>query len=174
MWSIAATRRGRYRVRVTWNGATVARDQYGAKTWSIASRDAMDEEELLPLETSIDVVLHSNCTNTEQEYILLHQPDIGIDNEKKLPLLHNKPLFARSSRVLRRSDSNKGRQLGLPSRTSGWIGIGHSEPLLFWKERNVCRMYCCACFSLCVSSAFYCVYFSRLVRELPEQVRKMI
>ena len=43
----------------------------------------MEEEELLPFETSIDGFLRSNCTSTEQEYILLHQPNVGVDDEKK-------------------------------------------------------------------------------------------
>ena len=38
-----------------------------------------EEEGLLPLETSMDVVLHLNCTSPEQEYILL-QPDVGVDD----------------------------------------------------------------------------------------------
>ena len=28
-------------------------------------------------------ILRSNCTSTEQEYILLHQPDAGVDDEKE-------------------------------------------------------------------------------------------
>ena len=39
----------------------------------------MKEEEIFPFETSMDGFLRSNCTSTEQEYILLHQPDIGVD-----------------------------------------------------------------------------------------------
>ena len=27
--------------------------------------------------------LRSNCTSTEQEYILLYQPDVGVDDEKE-------------------------------------------------------------------------------------------
>ena len=27
--------------------------------------------------------LYSNCTSPEQEYILLHQPDVGVDDEKE-------------------------------------------------------------------------------------------
>ena len=66
-----------------------------------------------PFKTSIDGFFNSNFTSTEQECVLLYQPDVGVDDdENKQLLLHNKPLFARSSRVLRRSDSSKGRQLG--------------------------------------------------------------
>ena len=40
----------------------------------------MKEEESFPFETSMDGFLRSNCTSTEQEYILLHQSDIGVDD----------------------------------------------------------------------------------------------
>ena len=40
-------------------------------------------EELFPFETSMDGFLRSNCTSTEQEYILLHQSDVGVDGEKE-------------------------------------------------------------------------------------------
>ena len=43
----------------------------------------IEEEELFHLETSIDRFLHSNWTSTEQEYILLHQPGVGVDDEKE-------------------------------------------------------------------------------------------
>ena len=132
------------------------------------------EEERFPVETSMDGFLRSNCTRTEQEYILLHQPDIGVDDEKQTTLLlHNKPLFARSSRVLR-SDGSKGRQLGLPSRTSSLIGAGHIGIITFLEKRIcACRVYCFACFSLmfCLLSI---VYVPRFVHKLPKQVRKAI
>ena len=35
------------------------------------------------LKTSMDDFLHSNCTSTEQESILLHQHDVGVDDEKE-------------------------------------------------------------------------------------------
>ena len=44
---------------------------------------SMEKERLFPLETSIDGFLRSNCTSTEQEYILLHQSDVGVDDEKE-------------------------------------------------------------------------------------------
>ena len=40
-------------------------------------------EELFPFETSTDGFLRSNCTSTEQEYILLHQSDVRVDDEKE-------------------------------------------------------------------------------------------
>ena len=41
------------------------------------------EEEIFSLETSFDVFLRSNCISTEREYILLHQPNVGVDDEKE-------------------------------------------------------------------------------------------
>ena len=39
-------------------------------------------EEFFPPETSMDGFLRSNCTSTEQGGVLLHQPDVGVDDEK--------------------------------------------------------------------------------------------
>ena len=48
-----------------------------------ASRaETQTKEELFPFETSMDGFLRSNCS-TEQEYILLHQSDVGVDDEKE-------------------------------------------------------------------------------------------
>ena len=47
-----------------------------------AETQIMEEIENFPFETSMDGFLRSNCTSTEQEYILLHQSDIGVvDND---------------------------------------------------------------------------------------------
>ena len=127
-----------------------------------------------PFKTSIDGFLNPNFTSTEQEYVLLHQPDVGVHDGKKLSLLHSKPLFARSSRVLRRSDSSKGRQLGLPRRISSLIGAVHIDIVTFLEKiMFACRVYFLLVFPLC-----FCLlpiaYFSRLVHKLPKQIRKAI
>ena len=44
----------------------------------------MEEEEIFPFETSMDGFLRSNCTSTEQEYILL-QSDVGVNDNKVQP-----------------------------------------------------------------------------------------
>ena len=44
---------------------------------------SMEEEGLPPFETSIDGFLNQNFTSTEQECVLLHQPDVGVDDEKE-------------------------------------------------------------------------------------------
>ena len=41
----------------------------------------MEEEERFPLETSMDGFLHSNCTSTEQECILL-QSNVGVNDSR--------------------------------------------------------------------------------------------
>ena len=50
----------------TGSGPGVSRDE----------TQIMEEEGIFPFETSMDGFLHSNCTSTEQECILL-QPDVG-------------------------------------------------------------------------------------------------
>ena len=42
-----------------------------------------EEEGLFHLKTSMDGLLRPNCTSTEQEYILLLQPDIRIDENNE-------------------------------------------------------------------------------------------
>ena len=44
----------------------------------------MEQEEIFPFETSMDVFLHSICTSTEQECILL-QSDVGVNDNKVQP-----------------------------------------------------------------------------------------
>ena len=44
----------------------------------------MEEETFFPFETSMDGFLRSNCTRTEQEYILL-QSDVGVNDNKVQP-----------------------------------------------------------------------------------------
>ena len=56
------------------------------------------EEEIFSFEASMDGFLNQKFTSTEQESALLHQQDVGVDDdEKKLLRLLNKPPFARSS-----------------------------------------------------------------------------
>ena len=44
----------------------------------------MEEEEIFPFETRMDVFLRSNCTSTEQECNLL-QSDVGVNDNKVQP-----------------------------------------------------------------------------------------
>ena len=50
---------------------------------SQAETQQMKEEEIFPFETSMDGFLRSNFTRTEQESALLHQPDVGVDDDEK-------------------------------------------------------------------------------------------
>ena len=54
----------------------------GSDEPGVSRTQSMEKEEIFPLETSIDGFLHSNCTSSEQECILL-QPDVGVDDEKE-------------------------------------------------------------------------------------------
>ena len=40
------------------------------------------EEDIFPFETSMNGFLHSNFTSTEQESTLLHQQDVGVDDDE--------------------------------------------------------------------------------------------
>ena len=42
-----------------------------------------EEKRVFPLETSMNGFLRSNCTSAEQEYVMLHQPDVGVNDEKE-------------------------------------------------------------------------------------------
>ena len=42
-----------------------------------------EEEEIFPLETRMDIFLHSSCISIQQEYILLHQHYVGVDDDKE-------------------------------------------------------------------------------------------
>ena len=77
-------------------------------------------------------------------------------------LLKYRPVFARSSRVLRKSDSSKRRQLGLPSKTSSLIGAGHIDIITFPEKRN--WLYC---FSL-VFCLLPIVFFSSTGPQIAE------
>ena len=50
---------------------------------SRAETQIMEEEQIFPFETSMDVFFYPNFTNTEQECALLHQPDIGVGDDEK-------------------------------------------------------------------------------------------
>ena len=51
---------------------------------SRAEMQLMEEADVFPFETSVDGFLCSNCTSTEQEYILL-QSDVGVNDNKVQP-----------------------------------------------------------------------------------------
>ena len=42
-----------------------------------------EKKGVFPFETSVDGSLHSNFTSPEQECILLHKPDVGVEDEKE-------------------------------------------------------------------------------------------
>ena len=56
------------------------------------------EDKIFSFEASTDSFFNQNFTTTEQECALLHEQNVGVDdNENKLLQLLNKQLFARSS-----------------------------------------------------------------------------
>ena len=55
----------------------------GSDEPGVSRVETLATEEVIPLETSMDGFLHSNCTSLEYECILFHQPDAGVDDEKE-------------------------------------------------------------------------------------------
>ena len=51
----------------------------GSEEPGVSQTESTEEEEIFPLEISMDFFLRLNCTSPEQEYILL-QPDVGVDD----------------------------------------------------------------------------------------------
>ena len=54
----------------------------GSDEPGVSRIESTENEEIIPLETSMDGFLHSICTSPEQKCILL-QPDVGLDDEKE-------------------------------------------------------------------------------------------
>lgn len=85
---------------------------------------------------------------------------------EKLSLLHNKPLFARSSRDQQRNGGSKGWQHGQPSKPSSSTGEINSENITFLKKGMLCRMYylyvsfLCVCLLSTVVIFLPCPHFS--------------
>ena len=79
MWFIAISRRGRYGVGGTKNAATPAIGTGSDEPGVLRFETSMEEEEILPLETSMDGFLHVNFTSPKQECIVF-EPDVGVDD----------------------------------------------------------------------------------------------
>ena len=71
--SIAATRRGRY-------GVSNPERRHG-RPRSVQGRRNPEYRD--PFKTSTDEFLNPNFTRTAQECVLLHQPDVGVDDDEK-------------------------------------------------------------------------------------------
>ena len=119
-----------------------------------------EEAGFFPLEPCVDGSLHSNCTSPEQVCILLHKPDVGVDDEKETTDTSQQATVHERFARQRRSASGKGRKLELPSKASNLTGAGHSETILP-DERYLSRILFarCLCPSPCALSAFYCCVF---------------
>ena len=69
-----------------------------------AESQSTDREGAFPLQTSVNGILHVNCTSPEQECVLL-QPDVGVDDEEKARTLEQaatREEFARLSKTKKR------------------------------------------------------------------------
>ena len=95
---------------------------------------------------------------------MLHQPDVGVDDNEK----ETTATSQQSSWVLRRNDSSKGRQLGLPSSTSNLIGAGYCDTITFLNREMFACVLSCLCFPLYFVCAAYLAYFSVLFTKIAE------
>ena len=100
----------------------------------------------------MDGFLRSTCTSTEQEYILL-QSNVGVNDNRVQPEVgmdDNNDATTQQAAVreefasLRRSD--RGRQLGLPSRTSNMIGASFCDTVTFLKRETLACVLPCLLF----------------------------
>ena len=80
----------------------------------------MEEEEIFPFETSMDGFLRSNFTSTEQECVLLHQPDVGVDDDEKETTTTSQQAAVREKFV---SPTEKPKQQG----TTAWATEQHKQ-----------------------------------------------
>ena len=76
------------------------------------------EEENFSFETSIDGFLNQNFTSTEQESALLHQQDVGVDDDEKEPTMTTQQAAVRKEFV---SPTEKQQQRG----TTAWATKQH-------------------------------------------------
>ena len=120
---------------------------------SRAETQIMEEEEIFPFETSMDGFLRSNCTSTEQEYILL-QSEVGMNNSNDAT---TQQAAVREEFV---SPTEKQQQRG----TTAFLK----------REMFACVLSCLLFFvRLYLLSTVYCVIFSPCCpQQLPKQVRK--
>ena len=105
-----------------------------------------EEERPFPPETSIDGFLYSNFTNPEQECILL-KSDTGVDDNDE----------ATASKVQAGAREESARlQIGQQQGMTAW---STDQSRKFDRGRSRVNSLLSACFSPCVLSASYCVFF---------------
>ena len=101
-----------------------------------------------PFKTSLDGFLNPNFTSTEQECVLPHQPDVGIDEKKTTATSQQAAVREEFA-----SPTGKRQQQG----TTAWateqnkqFDQGRYIDIVTFLEKRMfaCRVYCFACFSL--------------------------
>ena len=109
----------------------------------------MEEEEIFPFETSMDGFLRSNCISTEQEYILLRQSDIGVDDNDEATA-SKVQAGAREESAILPIDQQQGMIAWSTDRNRQFDrGRSRVNSFTFLLKRNVCHVHCIACcFSL--------------------------
>ena len=121
----------------------------------------------------MDGFLRLNCTSTEQD-ILLHQPDVGVDDEKETNATSQQAAVREEFASPTEKRQQQGTTAWATEQNKQFDRAGHIDIITFLEKKMfACRVYCFACFSL-VFCLLPIVYFSRLVHRLPKQVRKAI
>ena len=119
-----------------------------------------------PFKTSKDGFLNSNFTSTEQECALLHQPDVGVDDDEKESIATSQQAAVREEFV---SPTEKRQQQG----TTAWATEqntqfdrgGHCDTLTFLKREMFACVLSCLFFSPCIFSALPIASFFRVAHK---------
>ena len=116
----------------------------------------MEEEGILPLETSIDVFLYFNFTTPEQEYIMF-QSDVGVDDNDEST---TSKIQAGAREEFARLPIGRQQRETASIEQSKQFDRGRStvKPLLFWKEE------CLVAYTVCLLVFFLvCCLLSTVV-----------
>ena len=129
----------------------------------------MEEEEILPLETSMVGFLHVNFTSPKQECIMF-EPDVGVDDNGESITLK---VQADPGEEFARLPIGRQQQKMASTEENKQFNRGRSNAKSLQKRGMFCRIYCL--FARCFPFVFVCfllLYFSYRVRNMKKLVRK--
>ena len=104
--------------------------------------------------------MRSNCTSIEQEYILLHQPDVGVDDKKKTITISQQAAVREEFASPTEKRQQQGKTAWATEQNKQFVRGRSYWHHYFSGKGNVCLPYVLFClFFSCVLSAPYCVFF---------------
>ena len=120
------------------------------------------EQEYILIQSREYIFLRSDSTSTEQESALLHQQDVGVDEDEKETTRITLQAAVRKTFVSPpEKQQREGRQHGEPSSTSYLIGADRCDAINFLKRQLLpcvlCLVFCCCLFSPLV--VFFCLRY---------------